>query len=210
LEGQRILDLGCGGGQMSVALALSGAQVTALDASDALLEHGRRLAAHCGVDVAWLHLNVQTGLSLLASQAAGAFDQVLALHLFPYLAEPEPILAGCARLLRPGGRLLLVHDHPLRMAFTDPAEGELSPIPVRSYFERAPLRWRYPGTGETLRSYSRPVGEWLALVQDAGLRVTQLLEPPLPTALADELFAEDDALAPLRLIPHTLIIAAVV
>ena len=100
-------------------------------------------------------------------------------------------------------------DHPLRMAFTDPVEGELSPIPVRSYFETAPLRWRYPGTGATLRSYSRPVGDWLALVQDAGLRVTQLLEPPLPSSLADELFAEDDSLAPLRLIPHTLIVAAI-
>jgi hypothetical protein len=59
-----------------------------------------------------------------------------------------------------------------------------------------------------MRSYHRPLGEWVALVLAAGLHLTQLLEVRAPENVCDDLWPEDSPFAPLRLIPHTAILVA--
>jgi SAM-dependent methyltransferase len=125
LRGARVLDVGCAGGRNAVALADAGLDVYALDASAAMVdETRRRLAAHVPDPEARVH---HGPFEDLARYPAAHFDAVLAigvLHIQPSIQAWRATAARVARLLRPGGRLLLSHFTP------NPAPGHDPPAPV--------------------------------------------------------------------------------
>jgi len=101
LAGKRVLDVGCGGGILTEAMAQRGARVTGIDLSDK------------GLRVAKLHLQ-ESGLSVtyekasvddLAARQAGEFDVVTCMELLEHVPEPAAMVAACARLVRPGGQV---------------------------------------------------------------------------------------------------------
>ena len=101
---QKILDLGCGTGRHSVALASAGLQVTGLDLSEALLSQARATAADAGVEVRWLQRDMRDLEDL------GPFDACASLFTaFGFFGDEEDqeVLYQVAAALAPGGRLLL-------------------------------------------------------------------------------------------------------
>ena len=101
LAGKRVLDVGCGGGILSEAMARLGATVTGIDLSDKPLK------------VAKLHL-LESGLAVdyqLASaeefsvQNREEFDVVTCMELLEHVPDPASTVAACAALTKPGGRL---------------------------------------------------------------------------------------------------------
>ncbi len=103
LADARVLDVGCGGGLLSEALAARGAQVTALDLAEELIEIARLHGLESGVTVDY---RVQT-VESLAEQSPGAFDVVTCMEMLEHVPDPAAILDACARLLKPGGRLFV-------------------------------------------------------------------------------------------------------
>lgn len=203
LRGLRVLDIGCGGGENAISCARAGAEVTGVDISDVQLQAARNLAQRQGVAVEWLH-----GESRLLEKWAGApFDLVLAIQVLPYIEQPAALLATCRRLLRPGGRLVVSFDHPLRNCFWDREVNELSPYPVRSYFDTQPLYWSF-ATGVPMAAHHQPLSQWVGWVAAAGLHLQQLVEAAAPPEVAEELWPEDSPLYLLRAIPHTAILVA--
>ncbi len=102
--GQTLLDLGCGTGRHSVALAAEGLEVTGLDLSSALLARARATADERGVKVTWLERDMRD------LDDVGPFDAAASLYTaFGFLgaAEDREALNQAAAALRPGGRLLL-------------------------------------------------------------------------------------------------------
>jgi SAM-dependent methyltransferase len=203
LRSQRVLDFGCGGGQNAVACALAGAKVVAVDLSEVQLMAARRLAQAHGVTIEWRHLD---GLSLSAWQGE-SFDLLLATQVLPYVDDPAVMLRSGRKLLRPGGRIIVSIDHPLRNCFYDTEMEELSPYPVRSYNDQAPLLWNFE-VGMPMQAHHQPLGQWMAWIVEAGLHLQQLIEALAPLELCNELWPEDSPLAPLRNIPHTAILVA--
>lgn len=104
VPGARWLDVGCGAGTLTQSLARLGAQGEAVDGSPAMIEAARQ-ARGAGVDGAFDFRVIETVESL--PYAAGSFDGVLCSSVLEYLERPEAALAEIARVLRPGGRLLL-------------------------------------------------------------------------------------------------------
>jgi ubiquinone/menaquinone biosynthesis C-methylase UbiE len=108
-RGARVLDLACGWGRHSVALAEAGMRVTGVDLSPTLLERARRDADEAGVEVEW----VQADMRELPWE--GEFDAVLSLFssigLFDSDAEDGRVLRAGHRALRPGGLLLVEAMH---------------------------------------------------------------------------------------------------
>jgi 2-polyprenyl-6-hydroxyphenyl methylase / 3-demethylubiquinone-9 3-methyltransferase len=103
LVGKAVLDIGCGGGILSEALARRGANVTGIDMGAAPLA------------VAKLHL-LESKLSIhyeqapaeaYAEQHAGRFDVVTCLEMLEHVPDPAAIVAACKRLLKPGGDLFV-------------------------------------------------------------------------------------------------------
>jgi SAM-dependent methyltransferase len=208
VRGLRVLEVGCGGGQCSIAFARQGAVAAGLDLSDEQLAFARRLAEQEGVAVRF----VQGSADNLAAFADGEWDIVFSAFAFQYVGNMPRCLAECSRVLRPGGRLVFSLDHPFRDCFIDfdAASGveEMSIVPTRSYFDNAPMRWNWGNTGIHMESHHFSIGQWSEMLAGAGFQLRRILEPAPPTDMLDEIWPLDDALASLRLIPQTIIFVA--
>ncbi|MDG2526434.1 bifunctional 2-polyprenyl-6-hydroxyphenol methylase/3-demethylubiquinol 3-O-methyltransferase UbiG [Stenotrophomonas sp. HITSZ_GD] len=103
LAGARVLDVGCGGGLLSEALARQGAQVTAIDLAPELIKVARLHRLESGLEVDYRVQSVED----LAAEAPGSFDAITCMEMLEHVPRPGAILDACAALLKPGGKLFL-------------------------------------------------------------------------------------------------------
>jgi len=101
-SGLSLLDIGCGGGLVSEPLARLGFRVTGIDAGEAMLEVARGHAAAAGVAV-----DYRRGTAEDLAAEGETFDAVLALEVVEHVADPALFLAAAARLITPGGGLVV-------------------------------------------------------------------------------------------------------
>jgi 2-polyprenyl-6-hydroxyphenyl methylase/3-demethylubiquinone-9 3-methyltransferase len=103
LRGADVLDVGCGGGLFSEALALEGARVTALDLAPELIRVAKLHARESGVQIDYRVQPVEA----LAAEMPGRFDAVTCMEMLEHVPDPFAVIDACGRLLRPGGTLFL-------------------------------------------------------------------------------------------------------
>lgn len=103
VHGQRLVDVGCGGGILAESMARRGAEVTGIDMGEAPLSVARLHQLESGVSVDYQR---STAEELAASQP-GAFDVVCCLEMLEHVPDPAAVVAACADLARPGGALYL-------------------------------------------------------------------------------------------------------
>ena len=101
LPGSAVLDVGCGAGLLSEAMAAAGARVTALDLAPELIEAAKLHLYESGLQVDYRLTSVEA----LADAEPGAFDTVTCMEMLEHVPDPGSVVAACARLLKPGGRL---------------------------------------------------------------------------------------------------------
>lgn len=102
LAGQRVIDVGCGGGILSEAMAYRGAEVTGIDLGEAALSVARRHQQESGLDIDYQCLSAEQ----MAAKSPGAFDVVVCFEMLEHVPEPASVVRACARLVRPGGHVL--------------------------------------------------------------------------------------------------------
>ena len=103
LKGATVLDVGCGGGLLSEALAAEGAKVTAIDLSSELIETAKLHLLESGLEVDYRQISVES----LAEAMPGHFDAITCMELLEHVPDPAALLAACRRLLKPGGQLFV-------------------------------------------------------------------------------------------------------
>ncbi len=99
LKGKRVLDVGCGGGILSEAMAVQGAVVTGIDMGDAPLNVARLHAMERGMVVDYR----KTTAEAISESEAGTYDIVTCLELLEHVPDPASVVAACAALTKPGG-----------------------------------------------------------------------------------------------------------
>ena len=99
LKGRRVLDVGCGAGLLSEALARVGAEVTAIDLASGPLQAARDHAGDLEID----YRNVDA--LDLAEEQPGQFRAVTCMELLEHVTDPAALVAACAALVEPGGRV---------------------------------------------------------------------------------------------------------
>jgi len=105
--GTRMLDVGCGAGQIAIPAARAGARVTGVDIAANLIAQARARAQAEGVDVQF-----DEGDAEALPYERGAFDLVVSLIGAMFAPRPERVAAELVRVCRPGGRIVMANWTP--------------------------------------------------------------------------------------------------
>ena len=101
-KGLRVLDIGCGGGLLSEPMARLGADVLGADASATNIEVAKLHAASVGLTIDYRATTAEA-----LADAGETFDIVLAMEIVEHVADVDLFIASCARMVKPGGVLLM-------------------------------------------------------------------------------------------------------
>jgi len=181
LRGKDVLELGCGAGWWSIALARQGARVVGLDFSPARLDQARVLGAAARARVTWV--------SAPAEQLPfpdARFDVVLSDYGATTFADPRRWIPEVGRVLRPGGSFVFAHASPFRSLAEDLRRDRLEPRLLRPYFGLHVLRDR------DCTEFQLPYGEWIERFASAGLSVERLVERPAPPGTTTSYVGPED------------------
>ena len=99
LRGRRVLDVGCGGGLLSEAMAKAGASVTGIDLGKSTLQVAELHAFESGITVRYLCESAETH----AATSAGTYDVVTCMEMLEHVPEPQSVLRALHTLVKPGG-----------------------------------------------------------------------------------------------------------
>lgn len=178
-EGMRVLDVACGQGVVSRAMAGLGAAVVGVDGAPSLIDAAR---ARGGGDY---HVGDARELGKLGLEP-GSFDAATCVMALANIEPLEPVFRGIAALLKPGGRLVWVITHP---AFRGPDQTSWG------WDDRARAQYRrvdgylsagvkaikmHPGAAPdvTTMTFHRPIQTYVRVMHECGFAVTALEEWP--------------------------------
>ena len=100
LSGQQVLDVGCGGGILSDAMARRGAQVTGIDLSTKALKVAQLHALEAGTaNVNYREISAEA----LADEMPARFDVVTCMEMLEHVPDPSSVVRACSQLVKPGG-----------------------------------------------------------------------------------------------------------
>jgi len=174
LRGRKLLCLAAGGGRQSVIYAASGAEVTVVDISGAMLELDREAAAARGLNVR----TVEASMDHLPMLRDGEFDVVLQPVSTCYVPNVRATYREVARVTRAGGLYISQHKQPASL------QADVQPSPrgyelIEPYYRDGPLppvsgsRHREEGTLEFLHRWEELIGQMCR----AGFVIEDLFEP---------------------------------
>jgi len=199
LRGKRVLEIGCGGGQCSIAFAKRGAIATGIDISDKQIAFARQLAERERVGVTFLQGDVVD----LSAIADGSHDLIFSAYALQFVEHMDRCFAEAARVLRPGGLFVFSLDHPFWYCL---AEKEL--LVESSYFDTAYwYEWEQAGMSAhpKMTEYHRTLGEWYRLLRGAGFEVLDIVEPEPIEEGSGQDWGEYYSPARQRMVPATII-----
>jgi len=199
VRGRRVLDLGCGAGQLAHHLATAGAaEVVGVDVSERMLALARAEWAHPRVT------HVRASLET-AEFTPGRFDLVVSALALHYVDDYRGLVRRIARWLAPGGMLVYSTEHPIYTArlpgdgWVTDETGQRIGWRIDRYGDEGPRdeSWFVPG----VRKAHRTLGTLVNGLLDAGLAVERVLEP-LPSVqwLEAHPNASDEARRPVFLL----------
>lgn len=190
------LDVGCGEGRFCRLLAAHGVAVTGLDPARALIGQARRRDGRGSYLV---------GDAAALPFADASFDLVVSCLSLVDIPEAAPAIAGMARVLRPGGRLLVANSNGFNTAgdgrddlgWARNADGSKAHFRIDGYLDERSqwIEWR----GIRVRNHHRPLGAYMKLLLAEGLVLTHFDEPR-PVAGAPRQRAADYVRAPWYLV----------
>jgi 2-polyprenyl-3-methyl-5-hydroxy-6-metoxy-1,4-benzoquinol methylase len=105
--GTKLLDVGCGAGQIAIPAARAGVDVTGVDIATNLLEHARSRALNEGLNV-----HFDEGDAEMLPYADASFDVVVSLVGAMFAPRPERVAAELLRVCKPGGRVFMANWTP--------------------------------------------------------------------------------------------------
>lgn len=102
LKDRVVVDIGCGGGILTEAMAAAGARVTGIDMAEKPLSVARLHQLESGTDVNYEQRTAED----LAAERAGEFDVVTCLEMLEHVPDPAQVISSCCKLVKPGGHVV--------------------------------------------------------------------------------------------------------
>jgi ubiquinone/menaquinone biosynthesis C-methylase UbiE len=196
LRGKKVLELGCGGAQCSIAFAKQGARAIGVDFSAAQLDFARQL---CDQEDVRVELR-QGDLADLAFLRADSIDLVFSAYAFGFVPDLNRVFRQVHRVLKVGAPLVFSLTHPAYDMIDDVAEPAL--LVRRSYFDHS--RMDFDWAGLSFAAYHHTFSEIYMGLMRASYRVDVILEPePSPGVPRGYAWRET-----YNFVPRTLIVRA--
>ena len=197
LKGRRVLELGCGGAQCSIAFAKQGATAIGVDFSAEQLAFARRLCEREGVKVELHHGD----LADLAFLRGDSIDTVFSAYAFGFVDDLSRVFRQVHRVLKPGAPLVFSLPHPSYDLIDDDDPDQ--PLLIRrSYFDRSPIDYEFNGIQFT--DFHHTVGDLFMALVRSSYRVDTILEPePTPSGPRSQHWRDA-----FKFVPRTLIVRA--
>ncbi len=101
LKDKRVLDVGCGGGILTEAMAALGADVTGIDLGEAPLAVAKLHLKESGAKVDYRCVSAEE----LAREQPGVYDVITCLEMLEHVPDPASTVTACANLVKPGGQV---------------------------------------------------------------------------------------------------------
>lgn len=180
MTGQQAVELGCGTGYVSAWMQRRGATVTGIDVSENQLTTAKRLAVEHGVSIDFQCRDAEdTGLP------DAAFDFAVSEYGAAIWCDPKRWLPEAWRILKPGGRLAFLGNHPLLFVATPPDGGATQRHFHRSYRHMGLCDWTRAVVEPGGISFNLSIGNWIAQFHQTGFRVLDYKEIYAPHWLDD-------------------------
>ena len=204
--GKRLLHLMCATGEETMSWTVIGADASGVDLSEVNVELAKAKAADAGLDTRFVAADVG---NLPADLAAGRFDLVYtAIGVLVWIPDLDRWAAAIAAALRPGGRFILLDEHPMAMAMWE-VDGHARI--VDDYFGRrdavTSTGWGHFEGGEDAteptHQFAWPLGDILNALIGAGLTIERVDEYPTQS---DWRFG--DAIEEAKKLPGELLVVA--
>jgi len=173
LKGKRVLELGCGGAQCSIAFARQGATAIGVDFSAQQLAFARRLCEREDVKVELR----QGDLADLAFLRADSIDVVFSANAFSFVDDLNRVFRQVHRVLKVSAPLVFSVPHPTYALLNDTLR---EPLQIRrSYFDKSPIE--IERNGIVLTEYHHTVADIYMGLARSSYKVDLLIEPePIP------------------------------
>ena len=171
MTGTDAIELGCGTGYVSYWMHRRGARVTAIDISAEQLATARNLAAELEADITIIEGNAEaTGLPDVS------FDFAISEYGASIWCPPEKWLREAWRLLRPGGQLVFLGNHPISL-ICSPLDGSPANLTLhRPYKDMWGADWTEVEFEPTGVCFNLTVSDWMKLFTDIGFKVENYQE----------------------------------
>lgn len=101
VAGQKVIDVGCGGGILAESMAIKGADVTGIDLGEKALTVARLHALDSELKIDYQLISAEA----MAESHAAEYDVVTCLEMLEHVPDPSSIIVACANLVKPGGRV---------------------------------------------------------------------------------------------------------
>lgn len=189
VAGLRVLDLGCGTGYFTRLLAHAGAEAVGVDISERQIHHAR---AHEDERPLGITYHALDAAAIGDRWGPRSFELIASCIALQDMPDPSSVLQGAHRVLTPGGRVVVLVEHPMNVtAFREwerrPDGGKIA-LRVDRYFDTGARVGGWSFTGPDGRSqevsfptWARTLEEWSTLFADAGFLIARLHEPhPTP------------------------------
>ena len=177
MTGMDAVELGCGTGYVAGWMARRGARVLAVDVSAEQLKTARSLAATHGAEIEFREGNAEA-----VDAPDESFDFAISEYGAAIWCDPDLWVKEAARLLRPGGRLVFLGNHPLSILCT-PYSGAATDFTLhRPYHELSRLDWTEVEINPDGVSFNRTFEAWLRLFRETGFTVADYREIGAPAS----------------------------
>lgn len=175
MSGMDAIELGCGTGYVSYWMMRRGARVTAVDISPEQLQTARDLAAKHAADIAFIEVNAeQTGLP------DASFDFAISEYGASIWCPADSWLREAWRLLRPGGRLVFLGNHPMSLVCS-PLDGSPADLRLhRPYRDMWGADWTKVEFEPTGVCFNLTISAWMDLFAEIGFEITRYQEVYAP------------------------------
>ena len=101
IKDKKVIDVGCGGGILSEAMAKAGADVIGIDMSDELIDVAELHSLESGIKLNYQTISAET----LADQHCGQYDVVTCMEMLEHVPDPASIIQACSKLVKTDGKL---------------------------------------------------------------------------------------------------------